>query len=223
MKKIIVASALALGLGFSSCNSYLDINTDPNSPAEENIETYMLMPVIEMNMASSYGNFLRIAGGFHAQQYAHLFGTSNYVDYSQFNMSATRSSGTYTQFNQKALSNLKTLMNKSAAEEDWGTYLAGTVLKAFVYEALVDCYGEVPYTEAMDLDNYPTPKYDDGQTVYEGGDCRDQRSFGKCGCFESCLYELPFPVGNGWQVDSVCECIEIKNADAYVYGEGCEV
>ena len=168
MKKIIVASALALGLGFSSCNSYLDINTDPNSPAEENIETYMLMPVIEMNMASSYGNFLRIAGGFHAQQYAHQFGTSNYVDYSQFNMSATRSSGTYTQFNQKALSNLKTLMNKSAAEEDWGTYLAGTVLKAFVYEALVDCYGEVPYTEAMDLDNYPTPKYDDGQTVYEG-------------------------------------------------------
>ena len=168
MKKIILASALALGLGFSSCNSYLDINTDPNSPAEENIETYMLMPVIEMNMASSYGNFLRIAGGFHAQQYAHLFGTSNYVDYSQFNMSATRSSGTYTQFNQKALSNLKTLMNKSAAEEDWGTYLAGTVLKAFVYEALVDCYGEVPYTEAMDLDNYPTPKYDDGQTVYEG-------------------------------------------------------
>ena len=122
MKKIIVASALALGLGFSSCNSYLDINTDPNSPAEENIETYMLMPVIEMNMASSYGNFLRIAGGFHAQQYAHLFGTSNYVDYSQFNMSATRSSGTYTQFNQKALSNLKTLMNKSAAEEDWGEH-----------------------------------------------------------------------------------------------------
>ena len=26
----------------------------------------------------------------------------------------------------------------------------------------------MPYTEAMDLDNYPTPKYDDGQTVYEG-------------------------------------------------------
>ena len=41
MKKIIVASALALGLGFSSCNSYLDINTDPNSPAEENRNLYV--------------------------------------------------------------------------------------------------------------------------------------------------------------------------------------
>ena len=137
-----------LGVSFTSCNSYLDINTDPNSPAEENVETSMLMPAIEMNTASSYGNFLRIAGGFHAQQYAHLFGTSNYLDYSKFNMSATRSSGTYTQFNQKALQNLKTLI-KSAEQEDWGTYLAGTVLRAFVYEALVDCYGEVPYTEAL--------------------------------------------------------------------------
>ena len=168
MKKILLASALLLGVSFTSCNSYLDINTDPNSPAEENVETSMLMPAIEMNTASSYGNFLRIAGGFHAQQYAHLFGTSNYLDYSKFNMSATRSSGTYTQFNQKALQNLKTLLIKSAEQEDWGTYLAGTVLRAFVYEALVDCYGEVPYTEALDLENFPTPKYDEGQVVYEG-------------------------------------------------------
>lgn len=168
MKKIILALTLFAGLSFTSCNSYLDINTDPNSPAEENIETYMLMPAVEMNIATSYGNFLRIAGGFHSQQYAHLFGTGNYVDYSQFVMSATRSSGTYTQFNQKALSNIKTMLEKSEATEDWGTYLAGTVLRGFVYEALIDCYGEVPYTEALDLDNFPTPKYDDGQTVYEG-------------------------------------------------------
>lgn len=118
MKKILLASALLLGVSFTSCNSYLDINTDPNSPAEENIETFMLMPAIEMNTASSYGNFLRIAGGFHAQQYAHLFGTSNYLDYSKFNMSATRSSGTYTQFNQKGLQNLKTLLAKATEDED---------------------------------------------------------------------------------------------------------
>ena len=54
MKKILLASALLLGVSFTSCNSYLDINTDPNSPAEENVETSMLMPAIEMNTASSY-------------------------------------------------------------------------------------------------------------------------------------------------------------------------
>lgn len=167
MKKVLFISAVALSLGFTSCDSYLDINENPNSPSENNIETNMLMPAIEMNTASSYGNFLRIAGGYHALQYAHLNGTSNYVDYSQFSMSATRSSGTYTQFTQKALSNIKTVLSKSSAAEDWGTYLAATTLRAFIYEALVDCYGEVPYQEALNPD-ISAPKYDDGQVVYDG-------------------------------------------------------
>lgn len=167
MKKILLISAVALSAVLGSCDSYLDINQDPNSPAEGNIETNMLMPAIEMNVAASYGSFLRIAGGFHSEQYAHLNGTENYIDYSQFNMSATRSSSTYTQFTQKALQNTKTVLEKSLAAEDWGTYLAATTLRAFVYQALVDCYGEVPYTEALDPNNL-APKYDDGQTVYEG-------------------------------------------------------
>ena len=44
MKKILLISALALGVGFASCDSYLDINESPNSPSAENIETGMLMP-----------------------------------------------------------------------------------------------------------------------------------------------------------------------------------
>lgn len=167
MKRILLISAAALSLGLASCDSYLDINVNPNSPTEENIETSMLMPAIEMNIASSYGNFLRITGGYHTQVYAQLNGTGNYEDFSQFSMSPTRSSGTYTQFTQKALQNLKTVLAKSSAEEDWGTYLAATTLRAFVYQALVDCYGEVPYTEALDLANL-SPKYDDGQAIYDG-------------------------------------------------------
>jgi len=167
MKKILFISTFVLGMSFASCDSYLDINENPSSPTESNIKTSILMPAVEMNVAASYGNFLRIAGGYHSQHYAHLNGTSNYVDYSQFTMSATRSSSTYTQFNQKALQNLKTIITMSTEEEDWGTLLAATVLRAFVYEALVDCYGEVPYLEALDTEIL-TPKYDDGQTVYEG-------------------------------------------------------
>lgn len=167
MKKILLISTITLSLGFASCDSYLDINENPNSPSADNIETSMLMPAIEMNIASSYGNFLRIAGGYHAQHYAHLNGTSNYLDYSQFSMSATRSSGTYTQFTQKGLSNLNTVLSKSSAAEDWGTYLAATTLRAFIYQALVDCYGEVPYSEALNSE-ITAPKYDDGQAIYEG-------------------------------------------------------
>lgn len=167
MKKLLYVSAMALGLVVSSCDSYLDINENPNSPSEENIGTSILMPAIEMNIAGSYGDFLRIAGGYHAQHYAHLNGTSNYVDFSQFTMSATRSSSTYTQLTQRALSNLKTVLQKAEEGEEWGTYLAATVLRGFVYEILVDCYGEVPYSEALDPDNL-APHYDEGELIYEG-------------------------------------------------------
>ena len=165
MKKFLFISILAAGL--ASCDSYLDINQDPNSPTEENITTDMLMPAAEMNVAASYGDYLRITGGYLTQVYAQYFGTSNYLDYSQFQMSAARSSSFYTQMTQRGQNNLKTIREKAAAEGDAGTYLAATVLRAFAYEALVDCYGEIPYTQALDENNL-SPAYDDGLTVSNG-------------------------------------------------------
>ena len=167
MKKYILISFIALGGLFLSCKDYLDINYDPNSPSESNLTTDLIFPAAEMNLAASYGDFLRIVGGFYSQHFAHSFGTSNYLDYSQFSMSAARSSGTYTQFYQKALNSIKTVLAKAEADEDWGTYFAATTLRAFIFQTLVDCYGEVPYTEALDANN-PTPKYDDGKVIYEG-------------------------------------------------------
>lgn len=166
MKKIFI-TLFAAALAITSCDSYLDINQDPNSPTEENMTPAMIFPGAEMSLANSYGNFLRISGGYFAQQYSQLFGTSNYLDFSQFTMSATRSSGTYTNLNANCLNNMKSVLELAAADEDWGTYLAGTVISGFAYQALVDCYGETPYTEGLDISNL-SPKYDDGLTVYEG-------------------------------------------------------
>lgn len=165
MKKIILLFATLLCL--ASCDDYLDINTDPNSPSDENVNAGMILPGAEMNLAASYGDFLRIIGGYYAQHYAHNFGTSNYVDFSQFRMSATRSSGTYLQLYARVLKNLEVIREQTSASEDWGTYLAATTLRVFTYQVLVDAYGEVPYTEGLDIGNL-SPAYDDGLTVYNG-------------------------------------------------------
>ena len=57
MKKLAIISAIILGLGTTSCDSYLDINQDPNSPAEKDVTSSMLLPAAEMNLADSYGNY----------------------------------------------------------------------------------------------------------------------------------------------------------------------
>lgn len=129
--------------------------------------TLLVFPSAEMNLATSYGNFFRILGGYYSQQYAHIFGTSNYLDYSKFIISATRSSGTYTQLTSRVLKNLEIIREKATESEDWGTYLAATTLRVFTYQALVDAYGEMPYSEALDIAN-TAPHYDEGTAVYAG-------------------------------------------------------
>lgn len=167
MKKLAIISTIVLGLATASCDSYLDINQDPNSPSESMMTTDVMLPAAEMNLVGSYGDFARITGGYFAQYYVQTFGTSNYLDFSQFTMSATRSSSFYTQLNQRALNNLKTVRTMAQANEEWGTYLAATTLWAFAYQVLVDAYGEVPYSEAFNISN-ASPKYDEGADIYAG-------------------------------------------------------
>lgn len=166
MKKIIYIVLLVF-CGFTSCSDYLDINEDPNSPSEGDLTPSLIFPGVEMSLANDYGNFLRIVGGYYAEHYSQSFGTSNYLDYSQWIMSATRTNRTYTQLNTLGLKNLETVRNMATQSEDWGTYLAATTLRVFIYQILVDAYGEIPYTEALDINNL-SPKYDDGQVIYEG-------------------------------------------------------
>lgn len=167
MKKYIILSAAALTLAFTSCEEYLDVNTNPNSPSEENLSASELMPSVEMQLAATYGGDLRSVAGYHAQHYSQSSGTSNYLDYSVFQMSATRCSQFYTLYAQRCLSNIQTILEKSASAEDWGSYLAATTLRAFIYQNMVDCWGEIPYSEALDANN-TSPKYDEGADIYAG-------------------------------------------------------
>lgn len=41
------------------------------------------------------------------------------------------------------------------------------ILSSYSYSILVDTFGDVPYTEALDIDGHPQPKYDDAQTIYK--------------------------------------------------------
>ena len=162
-----MTGVLALTLSLGACDSYLDINESPNSPAAGNLNPDLIFPGAEMAFANSYSDYFRITGGYFAQHYSQFFGTSNYMDYSQFMQSAVRSSSTYTNLSTRTLQNLSTVIAMAEESESYGTVLAASVLRAATYQAFIDCYGEIPYSEALDINNI-TPKYDDGKDVYAG-------------------------------------------------------
>ncbi|MDE6077869.1 MAG: SusD/RagB family nutrient-binding outer membrane lipoprotein, partial [Muribaculaceae bacterium] len=167
MKKILLTGVVALSLSLGACDSYLDINTNPNSPAVGNLTPDLIFPGAEMAFANSYSDYFRITGGYFAQHYSQYFGTSNYMDYSQFMQSAVRSSSTYSNLTTRTLQNLSTVIALAKESEANGTVLAATVIRAVTYQAMVDCYGEIPYSEALDISNI-SPKYDDGKDIYAG-------------------------------------------------------
>lgn len=41
------------------------------------------------------------------------------------------------------------------------------IMSAYSYSVLVDTFGDVPYTEALDIVGFPNPKYDDAETIYK--------------------------------------------------------
>lgn len=41
------------------------------------------------------------------------------------------------------------------------------ILTAYSYSILVDTFGDIPYSEALDIVKFPLPKYDDAQTIYK--------------------------------------------------------
>lgn len=167
MKKIFTAFAIVLAMSATSCKSYMDINTDPNRLSPEQVGTDLILPPVEMTIAAVYGDFLRITGGYFCQHYAQMFGTSNYLDFSKFTMSTTRSSSVcYTQLYLRVVGNVNEILSKAKAENDNGTILAATVLRCFALQTLVDIYGSVPYSEAVT--ESLAPKFDKGEDVYAG-------------------------------------------------------
>lgn len=162
-----MTGAAVLSLTLGACDSYLDINDSPNSPSVDKLSTDLIFPGAEMAFANVYGDYMCTTGGYFAQYFSQYFGTSNYMDYSQFKQSAARSSRAYTELMASTLQNMKTVVEKATAAEEWGTCLAATVIRVAALQTLVDCYGSIPYSEGLDINN-AIPKYDEGKDVYAG-------------------------------------------------------
>jgi hypothetical protein len=161
MKKILFLSAIVLGLATTSCDSYLDINDDPNAVTQ--VDNDYLMPTPEMNLASTMGVAFNVYGGYCAEVYGQGLGGSNYLDYSRFFVNSVNTQASWTQLYSRVLKNLQVIIDQSSKAP--GDKLAATVLRAYTLQTLVDAYGECPYKEAM-INSQPA--YDEGQDIYNG-------------------------------------------------------
>lgn len=162
-----LAASIAVGLSLSSCESYLDVNDNPNYPTEADVTT--LLPSACASTIAITGLYGTLIGTMWLQ-FTTQGNTTNQYN-TLCNYSLTTSS--YTSFWRNAyvntLPDLKDIITTAEDEEAWDYWVIAKILMAYNFHILTDLYEDIPFTEALDNETYPEPNYDDSETVVYPG------------------------------------------------------
>ncbi|MFZ4436461.1 MAG: SusD/RagB family nutrient-binding outer membrane lipoprotein [Flavobacterium psychrophilum] len=163
MKKFIF-SVLMVSAVFVSCNTELDINSDPDLLNPDNAPLSSQLPAGIIGVVGSEGAGMAIFGGIWSQ----YFTQSNAAN--QFKEIENYTAGT-ADYNfiwdgmYDALGDIRNVKRKALAAENWKYYLIATALEVQASQVLTDMYGSIPYKEA-NIKTITSPRFDTGEEIY---------------------------------------------------------
>ena len=161
INKISVLLILLLGLTFTSCETTdLDLVNDPNQVTVVNGDLERYMTAIQVDF-KSFANAM--GGNGAALVRIGQMGSVNYVN--AFSPASTNFEWRLAYSNMFSdMKNAEELaMGLGARNKHIGVM---KVLKAYTLMALVDYFGDVPFSEATNLADFPQPNLDDDAAVY---------------------------------------------------------
>lgn len=167
MKRKILNIGLAVGLMFaSSCDSFLDVNNDPNNPNK--VPAEKVFPAAVVSTASVVGGDYAILGGIWSQYWTQSNSANQYKSIDTYDLRTTDFQNRWAELYAGALNDYKYVKDQATATGDGNLNLMATVMEAYTYQVLTDLYDEIPFTEALQGSKNITPAFDPGQTVYDG-------------------------------------------------------
>ena len=172
MKKIILAFIVLIGISTSCTKDFEDYNTDKKNPVEVPGEMLFAnaQKVLADQVASTNVN-LNVW-----KLFAQYWTETTYTDEANYDIvNRTIADLTFRTYYRNCLRDLQEAKEvimateplddmEAAAQVNQG-YIIDIVM-AYSYQRLVDTFGDVPYTESLDIDNI-TPVYDDAATIYD--------------------------------------------------------
>lgn len=148
-----------------SCDDYLDINNNPNSPTadavrpELSLSGALAQPYREFAvrpnqlgnlMMNNWGGNVNAVTGIYATEFSLNIDNSFYARIWENLYMSTLTYQDIIDFPEDGYDNHKAIAK---------------IMKTFYFQYLVDLYGDIPYSEAHDVTN-TTPAYDDDQAIY---------------------------------------------------------
>lgn len=157
---------MAVALLASSCEDYLDINTNPNAATKADIELVLPQAIVA---TASLSNSFNSMGGHFGGYIANAGGFSGFGNLLSYNIGPGDYNGLWTATYQDPLRDLKYVIDLTEGNDGYAYYnAAAKIMTAYNYQKLVDAFGNVPYTQALRGEEVIlTPVYDDAFEVYQ--------------------------------------------------------
>jgi hypothetical protein len=166
MKKLTILLAILLVLG-TSCKDFLSVNeTNPNSASY--VPANLVLPAALNSVAELYNqpdnfNFVYLWHGIWSVKNGYVQPTQ----LTQYNLLNSDYQGTWSN-SYLALANFDYVEKNSTTSKDKYYRAIARIMKVYLFQNLVDCYGNIPYTQALQSDaGILKPEYDAQQTIYE--------------------------------------------------------
>jgi Starch-binding associating with outer membrane len=163
IKRLFTLSAITL-VAFSSCKKFVDVNNDPNNNLSTKSD-FVMSGALGTTYRNQVGTNLNIVPGIWTGIYAHSTsftggGNEKTYEYTPADFNA------FTPLFDNAADYQYVMKN---ADKDGVSFWKdpADVMQCYVFQQLVDLYGDVPYTQAFQGVANITPKYDKQQDIYE--------------------------------------------------------
>ncbi|MFN0013338.1 MAG: SusD/RagB family nutrient-binding outer membrane lipoprotein [Saprospiraceae bacterium] len=168
LSKFIRYSVLVIGLSLfsTSCKEYLDVNINPNAVQDAPIEQLLTSATTTVGFFA--GSDLHRFSSLLSQQFSGMGqgATTQPQEYDRYNIQGSDLNNVWNLAYATILSDLELIVQKAATENSPHYAGVAKVLKAYMYQLMVDAWGKVPYTEALQFTSNTAPAFDNGEAIY---------------------------------------------------------
>lgn len=166
LQRIIFGLTIGLGVFATSCDEILDVNTDPNNPAESTPQ--LTLPVGQVGLATTIESSYNILGSMLAHYWTTGPTAPQYDFIDKYNIRTTDFDTQWIFIYSSVLSDLE-FVRRYGLENEQPNYAAvAQLLQAYTYQILVDLYDKIPYAEALQgKEGLVAAAFQDGDVVYD--------------------------------------------------------
>ncbi|HEY8954589.1 SusD/RagB family nutrient-binding outer membrane lipoprotein [Chitinophaga sp.] len=166
MKKLLISfSLLIAAVWLAGCQKDLErTNINPNEPTVVQPD-YLLSNGIKANVDTYWGSDATMET---TLLYIQYWAKIQYPDPDRYIPASTNIQTVWNNFYAQGIADFTKLAELGDSLHNPNYKAVGIIMRSWIFQVLTDLYGDIPYTQAGNIDKYLTPVYDSQRVVYRG-------------------------------------------------------